>query len=117
MVRPPGPPSVITYTSPKLLKFQMTFRLVIDAITGRIAGSDTLKNRRQAPAPSMAAASRCSSGICWSAASSVIVVCGMPTQMPTTMTAGRAVSKVPSQLVVTGVPVIDSTALSGPLVA
>ena len=45
-----------------------------------------------------------------------MVVCGIPTHTPTTMTAGNAVEKSPSQLVVTVGPNSDRTAFRGPLV-
>ena len=71
---------------------------VIARITGRSCGSVTSRTAAQRPAPSTAAASCSSSGMLCSPASSVIVVCGMPAQTPTTMTAGSAVVKSPSQL-------------------
>ena len=60
--------------------------------TGLIAGQVTVRKRRQAPAPSIAAASCSSCGVFCSPASSATVVCGMPAQMPTTITAGSAVA-------------------------
>ena len=56
-----------------------------------------VRNRRQAVAPSTAAASCMSSGIACRPASRAIVVCGMPAQTPTTMTAGSAQEKLESQ--------------------
>ena len=92
----------------------MKFSDVIEVMIGRRLGSVTAVKRRHAPAPSMAAASWSSSGICWSPASSVTVVCGMPTHTPTTITAGRAVEKSASQLMSSGRPRAPRNALSGP---
>ena len=65
--------------------------------TGLIEGQVTFLNRSQVPAPSSAAASCSSCGVFCSPASSATVVCGMPAQTPTTITAGRARVKPPSQ--------------------
>ena len=104
----------MTYTRPNELKFQMKLSDVIDATIGRSDGRTTLRKRCHAPAPSTAAASTSSSGICWRPARSATVVCGMPTHTPTTITAGRAVLKSPSQLMLLGNPITPRAALSGP---
>lgn len=96
-VRPPGPPLVSTYTRANELKFQMKLRAVIARATGLRAGQVTVRNLRQAPAPSIAAASWSSRGVFWRPASRVTVVWGIPAQMPTTITAGRAVDRPLSQ--------------------
>src|SRR6218665_2172283 len=71
-VRPPGPPSVRTKTSPNELKFQMKSSAVMAKATGAMEGHVTAVNRRHAPAPSREAAS-------WSSA-------GGPLNTPTTLT-------------------------------
>ena len=83
-------------------------------MTGRSDGRVTCQNRRSVDAPSMAAASCNSSGTDCRPASSTIVVCGMPAQTPTTMTAGSAVLKSPSQLVVPSNPNVRMTLFTGP---
>src|SRR6218665_2376052 len=61
-VRPPGPPSVRTKTSPNELKFQMKSSAVMAKATGAMEGHVTAVNRRHAPAPSREAASWSSAG-------------------------------------------------------
>ena len=73
------------------MKFQIKSSVVIATITGRSAGSVTFQNRRQAPAPSTAAASCSSRAIALQPGQQSDVVCGMPTQTPTMITAGSAV--------------------------
>ena len=70
---------------------------VIAMITGRSCGSVIVRKRCQAVAPSTAAASCSSSRIDCRPASSAMVVCGMPAQTPTTITAGSAQLKLDSQ--------------------
>src|SRR5438067_10381037 len=67
------------------------------ARSGRGWGSVTVRNRCQADAPSTAAASCRSSEIDCTPASRATVVCGMPAQTPTRITAGSAHEKSDSQ--------------------
>ena len=66
-------------------------------ITGRSCGSVIVQKRCSAVAPSTAAASCRSSRIDCTPASSAIVVCGIPAQTPTRITAGSAHLKSDSQ--------------------
>ena len=87
---------------------------VIATITGRSPGSVTCQNRRQVPAPSTAAASCSEVSMACIPASRVIVVCGIPAQTPTTITAGSAVEKSPSQLMSPSRPTARMASLTGP---
>ena len=78
----------------------MKSSVVIAMITGFSWGSVIVRKRCQAVAPSTAAASCSSSWIDWSPARSAIVVCGIPAQTPTRITAGSAQVKLESQSVV-----------------
>ncbi len=71
--------------------------VVIATITGRSCGNVIVRKRCQALAPSTAAASWSSSWIDCTPASRAIVVCGMPAQTPTRITAGSAHVKSDSQ--------------------
>ncbi len=77
--------------------FQTKSREVIVTMIGRSCGSVMLQKRRKDEAPSMWPASYSSLGTFCSPASSTTVVCGMPVQMPTTITAGSAMEKSLSQ--------------------
>ena len=77
----------------------MKSSVVIAMITGRSCGSVIVRKRCHAVAPSTAAASCSSSRIDCTPASSAIVVCGMPAQTPTRITAGSAHVKLDSQSV------------------
>ena len=92
----------------------MKFKEVMDAITGRMDGRTMWVKRLSEFAPSTAAASSVSWGICCSPARRVTVVWGIPTHTPTTITAGRAVEKSPSQFTLSGSPSAPSAALRGP---
>jgi len=92
----------------------MRFSDVMDAMIGRRLGNEILQKRTQALAPSTEAASYSSGAICCSPASRMTVVCGIPTHTPTTITAGNAVLKSPSQLISLGPPKKPSVAFSGP---
>ena len=82
----------------KTLKPPITSRIVTNATTGRIAGSETARNRRQALAPSTAAASRSSLGTACSAARKITIDQPMPFQTPRTLMTASAVHRSPSQL-------------------
>ena len=78
----------------------MKSSVVMAMITGISCGTVIVRKRCQVVAPSTAAASCSSSWIDCSPASRATVVCGMPAQTPTRITAGRAQLKLESQSVV-----------------
>ena len=88
---------------------------VIAMITGFSCGTVIVRNRCHVVAPSTAAASCRSSRIDCRPASNAIVVCGIPAQTPTTITAGSAQVKLESQSMFSpGSPVRRRVSLSTP---
>ena len=85
----------------------MTSRITTVTMVGRMNGIDTCLNRRQAPAPSSAAASCSSRGTPVSAARKISIDQPTPFQTPSAPMATIAVHRCPSQL--TGWPTTPST--------
>ena len=86
----PGPPSVRMKIRGKALMLSMSRKRPATRRTPRRKGRTTYTVSCQGPAPSMRAASTCSSGSTWSPARIISIVKGNHSQMSATMMAPRA---------------------------